>query len=110
VLIILLNPIPEFQHALLPPKCYEPKRMSPTPCSFNVFTLDSYLSLSRSLGTRHKQNVASLELRIDESKNLCGLELTMVIICNSRDEITPNVDWEFQSKNGGLDCFILYLH
>jgi hypothetical protein len=110
VLIILLNPIPELQHALLPPKCYEPKSMSPTLCSFVVFTLDSYLSLSGNLGMRHKQNVASLELSIDESNNLCGLKLTMVIICNSCDEIILNVDWEFQSRNGGLDCFILYLH
>ncbi len=42
-----------------------------------------------------EQNVVSLELRIDESSNLCGLELTMVIICNSNDEITPNTYWEF---------------
>ncbi len=33
-----------------------------------------------------EQNVAPLELRFDESNNLCGLELIMVIICNSNDE------------------------
>jgi len=42
-----------------------------------------------------EQNVVSLELRIDESRNLCGLELTMVIICNSNDELIPNTNWEF---------------
>jgi hypothetical protein len=52
-----------------------------------------------------EQNVVSSELKIDELNNLCGLELTMVTICNSNDEITPNTDWEFQSKNGGLDYF-----
>jgi hypothetical protein len=109
MLIILLNPISELQHALLPLKCYKPRSMSPTPCYFIVFTLDSYLNLLGSLGARHKQNVASLKLKIDESNNLCGLKLTMVIICNSRDEITPNVDWEFQSRNGGLNYFIFYL-
>ncbi len=42
-----------------------------------------------------EQNVAPSELRIDESSNLCGLELTMVTVCNSNDEITPNTHWEF---------------
>jgi len=57
-----------------------------------------------------KQNVASLELRLDESSNLCGLKLTIVTICNSNDEITPNTYWEFQSKNDGLNCFKIYKH
>jgi hypothetical protein len=38
---------------LYPSKCCKPKSMSPTPCSFIVFTSNSHLSLSRSLGTRH---------------------------------------------------------
>jgi hypothetical protein len=42
-----------------------------------------------------EQNVVSSKLKIDESSNLCGLELTMVTIYNSNDEITPNIDWEF---------------
>jgi hypothetical protein len=29
----------------------------------------------------------------------------MVTINNSNDEIPPDTDWEFQSKNGGLYCF-----
>ncbi len=37
-----------------------------------------------------EQIVISSELGIDESNNLCGLELIMVIVCNSNDEITPN--------------------
>jgi hypothetical protein len=41
------------------------------------------------------QNVVSSKLRIDESNNLCGSKLTMVIIYISNDEITPNTDWEF---------------
>jgi hypothetical protein len=43
-------------------------------------------------------------LRIDELNNLCGL-VTMVAICNWNDEITCNTNWEFWSRNGGLDCF-----
>ncbi len=57
-----------------------------------------------------EQNVVPSELRIDESRNLCGLKLIMVIICNSNDGITPNTNWEFQLKNGGLDCFRIYIH
>ncbi len=57
-----------------------------------------------------KQNVASLELRLDESSNLCGLKLTIVTVCNSNDEIIPNTYWEFQSKNDGLDSFKIYKH
>ncbi len=57
-----------------------------------------------------EQIVVSSELKIDESNNLCGLELTMVIVCNSNDEITPNIDWEFRLKNGGLNCFRIYIH
>ncbi len=57
-----------------------------------------------------EQNVGPSELRIDESSNLCGLELTMVTVYNSNDEITPNIDWEFRSRNGELDCFRFYIH
>jgi hypothetical protein len=57
-----------------------------------------------------KQNVDMLELRINESSNLCGSKLTMVTIYNSNGEIIFNIDWEFQSKNGGLDCFRIYIH
>jgi hypothetical protein len=39
-----------------------------------------------------EQNVAPLKLKIDESNNVCGLEFTMVIICNSNGEITLNID------------------
>jgi hypothetical protein len=42
-----------------------------------------------------KQIVAPLELRINESSNLCDLELIMVKVYNSNDEITLNTDWEF---------------
>jgi hypothetical protein len=47
------SPIPELQHAPLPPKCCEPRNMSPTPCSSIVFASNSHLSLSRSLGAHH---------------------------------------------------------
>ncbi len=52
----------------------------------------------------HKQNIASLEqtideqnvvpseLRINESNNLCRLELATMIVCNSNDEITLNIN------------------
>jgi hypothetical protein len=36
--------------------------------------------------------------------------LTMMIICNSNGEIIFNIDWKFWSKNGGLDCFRIYVH
>ncbi len=65
------------------------------------------VSLEQTIG---KQNVISSKLKIDESNNLCGLELIMVTICNSNDDITPNTYWEFQLKNGGLDCFKIYIH
>ncbi len=57
-----------------------------------------------------EQNVAPSKLRIDELSNLCELELTMVTVCNSNVEIIFNTNWEFQSKNGGLDCFRIYVH
>jgi hypothetical protein len=34
----------------------------------------------------------------------------MVIICNSNDEISRNIDWKFWSKNGGLDYSRIYIH
>jgi hypothetical protein len=46
-------------------------------------------SLEQTIG---KQNVAPSKLRIDESSNLCGLELTMMTIYNSNGEITFNID------------------
>jgi len=49
VLVILPSPILELQHAPLPPKCFEPRSMSPTPYSSIVFTSDLHLNLSRSL-------------------------------------------------------------
>ncbi len=57
-----------------------------------------------------EQNVAPSELKIDESNNLCGLELIMVTICNSNDEITPNTHCEFPLKNGELDCLRTDIH
>jgi hypothetical protein len=57
-----------------------------------------------------EQIVVSWELKIDEPSNLCGLKLIMVIVCNSNDEITLNINWEFWSKNGGLNCFKIYIH
>jgi hypothetical protein len=35
--------------------------------------------------------------------------LAMVIFCNSNDDITPNIDWEFWSISGGLDFFKSYI-
>jgi hypothetical protein len=56
------------------------------------------------------QNVAPLELEVDESNTPYGLELAMVIICNSNDEILPRRDWEFQLRSGGLNCFKIYIY
>jgi hypothetical protein len=61
-----------------------------------------------------KQSVASLELTIreknvplelgvDESSSGFSLEL-------ANDEITPNIDWEFQLRSSGLDYFKCYIH
>ncbi len=47
------------------------------------------VSLEQTIG---EQNVAPLELKIDESSNLCGLKLIMMTICNSNGEITLNID------------------
>jgi hypothetical protein len=57
-----------------------------------------------------EQNVVPLELRVDEANNPCGLELVMVVVCNSNDDIPPNINWEFRSRSGGLDCFRIYIH
>jgi hypothetical protein len=57
-----------------------------------------------------EQNVVPSELRIDESNNIYGLKLTMVTICNSNDEIIPNIYLKFLSRNGGLDCFRIYIY
>ncbi len=57
-----------------------------------------------------EQNVIPSELKINESSNLCELKLIMVTICNSNAEITFNTNWKFQSKNGGLDFFKIYIH
>ncbi len=42
-----------------------------------------------------EQNVIPLEPGLDESSNPCGLELAMVVVCNSINEIPSNTDWEF---------------
>jgi hypothetical protein len=57
-----------------------------------------------------EKNVVPWELRVDESNNPCGSELIMVVVYNSNDEILPNTDWEFRSRNGGSDCFRIYIH
>jgi len=57
-----------------------------------------------------EQNVTPSKLRVDESSNLCGLKFIMVIVCNSNDEVIPNTNWDFRLKNGGLDCFRIYIH
>jgi hypothetical protein len=36
--------------------------------------------------------------------------LAMVVVCNSNDEVPSNIDWEFWSKSGGLNCFRIYIH
>jgi hypothetical protein len=60
--------------------------------------------------TPKEQNVAPSKLNIDESNNLCVLELIMVTICNSNDDINRNIDWKFWLKNGGLDYSRIYIH
>jgi hypothetical protein len=52
VLVNLPSPIPELQHAPLPPKCCEPWSVHPTPCSSIILILYSHLNLLRSLGAR----------------------------------------------------------
>ncbi len=55
-------------------------------------------------------NIAPSKLEVDESNNPCGLELTMVTFYNSNEKITPNTNWEFRSRNGGLIFFRIYIH
>ncbi len=53
LLVNLLNPIPELQHALLPLKCYKPRNV-PQLLLLPLFSLlDSLLNPSRSLKVRH---------------------------------------------------------
>jgi hypothetical protein len=59
----------------------------------------SVVSLELTIG---EQNVP-FELGVDESNNGFNLEL-------ANDEITPNLNWEFQSKSGGLNCLKIYIH
>jgi hypothetical protein len=33
-----------------------------------------------------------------------------MIVCNLNGEIIFNIDREFRSKNGGLNCFRIYVH
>jgi hypothetical protein len=53
MLVTLLSPILEFQHAPLPPKVLQVKERALTLCSSVVFNLDSHLSPLRNLGMRH---------------------------------------------------------
>jgi hypothetical protein len=53
-LSFFLVPIPELQHAPLPPKFCELENVPLIFCSFVIFTLDSHLSLERRLGARQK--------------------------------------------------------
>jgi hypothetical protein len=39
-----------------------------------------------------EHNVVPSKLGVDGSNNPCGLELAMVTIYNSNDEIPPNID------------------
>jgi hypothetical protein len=52
-LVILPSPISELQHAPLPAKVLQTRKRAPTPYSFAIFSLDSHLNLSRSLGACH---------------------------------------------------------
>jgi hypothetical protein len=53
MLVILPSPIPELQHAPLPPKVLRAKERAIIPYSFVVFSLDSHLSPLRNLGVCH---------------------------------------------------------
>jgi len=50
MLVTLLSPISKLQHTPLPPKVLQAREHALTLCSSVVFTSDSHLSLSRSLG------------------------------------------------------------
>jgi hypothetical protein len=52
-------------------------------------------NVSSSKPTIGKQNVVPFEPRVNESSNPCGLELAIVVVCNSIDEIPPIRDREF---------------
>jgi hypothetical protein len=53
VLVILPSPILELQHTPLPPEVLQVNERALTPNTSVVFTLDSHLSLARSLGLSH---------------------------------------------------------
>ncbi len=52
-LSIFVVPILELQHTPLPPKVLRAMERAPALDFFDVFTLNSHLSLSKSLGMRH---------------------------------------------------------
>ncbi len=49
-------------------------------------------NIASSEQTIDEQNVVPSELKINELNNLCRLELTTMIVCNSNDEITLNIN------------------
>jgi hypothetical protein len=52
--VILPSPILELQHTPLPTKMLPAREHAPTLDFSAIFTLDSHLSLSKSLGARHQ--------------------------------------------------------
>jgi hypothetical protein len=61
------------------------------------FEVHKKIVISSTLTIR-EQNVDPLEPRVDESSYPCypcGLKLTMVVFCNSNDEILSNTNWDF---------------
>jgi hypothetical protein len=38
-----------------------------------------------------EKNVTPSKPKVDESSNPCGLELAIMVVCDSNDEIPPNI-------------------
>jgi hypothetical protein len=77
--------------------CLRRKRQRP------FFFSSPFAAKKASLELTIGEQNASFKLGVDESSNGFSLEL-------ANDEITPNIDWEFQSRSGGLDCLKIYIH
>ncbi len=91
MLIIHPSSIPELQHTPLPPKVLRVRERAPTPNSSVVFTLDSHLSLSKSLGLRQSMNrfkeklvakgyAQTYGIDYEETYNLVAKMTTIIVI------------------------------
>jgi len=101
VLFILPSPISELQHTPLPPQCCKLRSVSSTPCSFVVFTSDSHLNLSKSLGVRQ---LSSTPLILTPFKHEGLLFLAFVVPMNDKIQRWFIIVVVFTSSSFSCSC------